>query len=63
MTNMKGDKFTNFSLKPLKGKNHLEDLDDDGRATLKRFKKQTMNFLLDSGQGPTSGSCRHCKRH
>jgi len=45
-----------FGLKNLKRKNHLEDLDGDGRTTLKRFKKQVVNFLLGSGQGPMSGS-------
>jgi hypothetical protein len=33
MTNVRDDKFMNFGLKNLKGKNHLEDLDGDGRAT------------------------------
>jgi hypothetical protein len=40
MTDVRGDKFMNFDLKNLKRKNHLEDLDGDGRTTLKPFKKQ-----------------------
>jgi hypothetical protein len=44
----------NFGLKNLKGKNHLEDLDGDGRATWNDLKSRQWIFLLGSGQGPTS---------
>ena len=45
MTDVRGDKFMNFGLKNLKRKNHLEDLDGDGRTTLKPFKKAGSEFF------------------
>jgi hypothetical protein len=63
MTDVRGDKFMNLGLKNLKRKNHLEDLDGDGRTKLKRPNKQRVNFLLGSDQGPMSGFCRHCNEH
>ena len=46
MTDARADRLMNFGLKNLKGKNHLEGLDGDEKTTLKRFKKQTVNFSL-----------------
>jgi hypothetical protein len=45
MTNVRGDKFMNFGLKDLKGKNYLEDLNGDGGTTIKRFKKVDSEFF------------------
>jgi hypothetical protein len=56
-----------FLLGNLKGKDHLEDLDKDGRITLEWIlKKQSVDCEVDSfgsGQGPLAGSCEHGNEH
>jgi hypothetical protein len=59
MIDARDDKFMHFVLKTLKGRNHLEDLESDGRTILKQFIKQTVIFSVGSGQGSVSGSCPH----